>query len=680
MLDFQVTRGGVRKQQLSRSLKTRLPGAGSSPFGWVDVVVVLLIAVLSVPALLWFGHHWTINGNDTARYLLAGSQLITGDALQDVNTVSEYNGGHGPGLPAAVGLLILIFGRETEALVWALRLFALLNPLLAYFLVKRISTPVAGLIAAALVSLLTFNVKSTVAINIDALQLMFYLLSLLALLEAIKRGGSLLAGLSGVLLGVAILTKETAIVDLPLALLAVLLLDWDLRGAIWHYLGVSLVCLPWWVWAYLATGEVYLVGSLPARLRIPILVAVVILLVLALTAYASGMVDRFLADRRRRRWAGLLVTFAWTVMLAGLMLATAFHALGKVSFGVLRPYLANLLEPAIVVAPVLLAVIGYAGWKGFREKGPWRLIALALLFQAPVCLLLTVQRWALRQFLVPQTLVFCVLAALVVAAFSAAWRGRHGPYQIAVAVGAALLAVTLVVLSVQTVRALLPGDLDSGFAGQKPELPAAGRMADWMAENVPAGKRILIVSEPAINVPQANYLRFLDGGHHEWTTLRLDQGICVPRPNFQIGCDPDQNATSRIPPHALWVQETGDMCRVISLSAPNLMEQVRKSDAGYVAIYDDRRFPAILGLSPALRTSGAFDLAHANVSVRRDTGEKRGVVLLKSTGETPGAAPTRMNANTALMLKHCAQAQGPGYEKKLRSKFPNGVTGARGAF
>jgi hypothetical protein len=332
------------------------------------------------------------------------------------------------------------------------------------------------------------------------------------------------------------------------------------------------------------------------------------------------------------------------------------------------------------VVPTLLAVFGYGGWKAFREKGPWRLLALALLFQAPVCLLLVVQRWAVRQFLVPQTLVFCVLAALVVAAFSAAWRDRRGPYQIAAAVGAALLAVTLVASSVQAVRALLPSDLNSGFARQKPVLPAAGRMADWMAENVPARERILIVSEPAINVAQANYLRFLDGGRHEWTTLRLDQGICVPRPNVQIGCDPAQNAISRIPPDALWVQKTGDMCGVISLSAPNLMEQSRQSDAGYVAIYDDRGFPAILGLSPALRTSGTFDLAHADVSVRGGAGEKHGVVLLRSTGETPDATPTRMNVNTALMLKRCERAQGPGYEKKLRSKFPNGVTGARGAF
>ena len=260
-------------------MKSWLPGADSSRFGWADLVVIPLIAILSLPPLLWFGHNWTVSGNDTARYLLAGSQLITGDVSENLNTISQYNGGHGPGLPVLVGSLILLFGRDTETLVWALRLVSLLNPLLAYFLVKRISTPVAGLIAAGLVSLLAFDVRSPVAINIDGLMLTFYLLSLLTLLAAIKRGGSLLAVLSGVVLGVAILTKETAVVDLPLALLAVLLLDWDLRGALCHYLGVSLVCLPWWAWAYLATGEVYLVGALPAGLRFPILVTAVVLFV-----------------------------------------------------------------------------------------------------------------------------------------------------------------------------------------------------------------------------------------------------------------------------------------------------------------------------------------------------------------------------------------------------------------
>ena len=138
----------------SRSWKPWLPGTGSSPFGWADLVVIPLIVVLSVPPLVWFAHHWTVIGNDAGRYLLAGSQLISGQALENLNSISEFNGGHGPGLPALIGSLILLFGHDTAELVWVLRLMALLNPLLAYFLFKRISTPAAGLIAAGLVTLL----------------------------------------------------------------------------------------------------------------------------------------------------------------------------------------------------------------------------------------------------------------------------------------------------------------------------------------------------------------------------------------------------------------------------------------------------------------------------------------------------------------------------------------------
>lgn len=657
-----------------------MSGHGFSPPGWADLAVVPLVLVFSVPPLIWFSHHWTISGNDAARYLACGSRLITGDALEGLNTISGFNGGHGPGLPAIVAFFILLFGRDTEALVWILRLLALLNPLLAYSLVKRISTPLAGLLAAALVSLVAFNVESTVAINIDAALLTFYLLSLSALLEAIKRGGSLLALLSGVLLGIAILTKETAFVDVPLALLAVLLLDWDLRRAVWHYLGLTLVCLPWWIWVYLATGEVYLVGTLPDGLRIPILVAAVILLVLATVAYASGIVDRFLSGERRRRWTGLLLVLFWTVALTGLLLSTASHALIGVSFVESRLFLSHLLAPAIFVVPALLAVVAYASWMAFRERGAWTIVSLALLFQVPVFLLLTVQRWATRQFLVPQTLVLCILAALVVAMGAAAWRGRSRYYRIVGASLATALSLLLLVSCVQSARSLLYEGLVRGLVAQHGTAPQTARMVEWMAENVPSGETILFVSEPGINVAESNYLMFLDGGRHEWKRLRLDQGVCVPRPNVQGDCDTGQNDLSRTKSDALWVHGISGRCRVLSMSASNLMQQSRRSDADYIAVSSDYEFPAILGLPPALRSSGAFGLAHANVALNKITGVKQGTMLLEGTGSPPAAAPTMISQDTAFSLIRCEQPQGTGFLRRIESRFPNGITGPNGPF
>jgi 4-amino-4-deoxy-L-arabinose transferase-like glycosyltransferase len=626
-------------------------------------VVIPLIVVLSVPPLVWFAHHWTVIGNDAARYLFAGSQLISGRALENLKSMSGFNGGHGPGLPALIGSLILLFGRDTAELVWAVRLMALLNPLLAYFLVKRISSPVAGLIAAALVTLLGYNAKTTLAINLDASLLTFYLLALLALLAAIKRNSSLLALLSGVLLGVSILTKETALANLPLALLAVLLLDWDLRRALWHYLGVVLMCLPWWVWAYFASGEVYLVERLPVGLQVPILIATVILTGLAAVAYASGIIARFLADERRRRWSGWFVVLVWTVSLSGLVLTTAAHALGNLSFEALRLYLAELLAPSIVVVPTLLMAVGYAAWKAIRWGGAWRLFALALLFQMPVCLLVTVERWAPRQFLVFQMLVFCALAALVVDASEAALRERGYSGRLVGAVVAASLAILLLAASVERVQALLPENSVSGLSGQHRVASQETEMIDWMAQNLPEGEHILVVSETSINAAQAKYLKFLDGGRHEWTRLHLDQGICKPRPNIQIRCDPEKNAISRIPPNAIWVQRIDGNCRVISLSMSNLLRQVDESRASYVMIAGSPEFPSILELPSALQESDAFEVVHAELAQTGESGVNQGVVLLKSTGRAPKALPTQMNANTMQGLKSCEQVKVQGMRR-----------------
>ena len=641
-----------------------LPETGSPSVGWVDLAVVPLVAVLSLPTLLWFGDHpWTVLGKDAPRYLFAGSELVSGGGLDSLAGVSNYNGGHGPVFPALIGSLILVLGRDTESLVWAMRLTALLNPPLAYFLAKRLSGPAAGLLAAALLTIFGFNVQSTFVLNIDALLLTFTLLSLLALLAAVKGGASspALALLSGVLLGASVLTKETAFANLPLALLAVLLLGWSPRAALWHYLGAALVCLPWWAWRWSATGEVYLIDRLPPSLGLPVSVAAAILAGLASVACASGTASHFLAGERRRRWAGRFVAAAWTISLCVLMLATAGPALAGASPETVGPYLAGILTPAAVVVPVLLVTAGYAVWGSLRRDGPWRLLGLALLFQAPVCLFIVVMGWDPRQFLVAQALLFCALGALVVEAGWAAWRGRGYPARLAGAAVAVPLVILVLVSSVQRVQAMLPEDPAGALSEQHTVAPQASGMIDWTTGHVPEGERILV------NAAQGNYLAYLDGGRHEWAFLRLDQEPCVSKPNIQMECDPDEGAISGIPPEAVWVQRK-EGCTVISLSMPYLMEQVRRTGSDYVMVTGSSKFPGILGLPSVLQESGAFEIVRSEGS--RGT---QGVVLLKSTGRTPKPVPTLMNRDTVADLERCGQTQDRGYPDWLRSAFPNGI-------
>ena len=634
--------------------------------------------VLSVPALLWFAEHWIVFDNDSGRYLLAASQLISGQALEDLNSISEYNGGHGPAFPALIGALIAVLGRDTVELVWAMRLMTLLNPLLAYLLAKRLSNPAGGLMAAALVALLDYNAKNASALSIDVPLLTFYLSALLVLLAAITRNSAVLALLSGALLGVSILTKETALANAPLALLAVLLLDWELRGALWHYMGIVLVCLPWWVWAWSATGEVYLIDRLPTSLQGPVLVTGAIFSVLGAAAYASGLISRFLANERRRRWGGWFVVIAWSVALSGMLLATATYALSKATFEAIRSYLVDVvLSPALVVVPTLLVVVSYVCWKALGHGAPvvCRLLALALLFQVPVCLLVVVERWLPRQFLVPQTLVLCALAALVVEAGEAAFeRGRAYPTRLIGALVAAVLASVVLVGCVVRVQALLPEDPVSVLSNQQRVPSQEAHMVDWMAKNVPKGEHILIVAEPLINKEQA-YVMFLDGGRHEWTKLRLDQGLCEPRPNVQMGCDPARNDISRIPPDAIWVQQmTSKMgkCTFMSLSMSNLLEQIRREDSDYVMIAGPHE-PRYAELPSPLLSSKAFKIAHIEPAREGDPDGTQGVVLLERTGLAPRILPTQMNAKTERSLKRCEQARERGSAEGIRSRFPETV-------
>jgi hypothetical protein len=331
------------------------------------------------------------------------------------------------------------------------------------------------------------------------------------------------------------------------------------------------------------------------------------------------------------------VVLVWPVALTGMLLATSPHALGKLTLEGSATYLSHVLAPAVYVVPTLLVVLAYAAWKAKRERGAWLVLALAMLFQVPVCLLLTVQSWALRQFLLPQVLVFCVLAALLVAAGTTAWRDRVLLRRLSGAMVALVLSALLLVASAQTVQAMLAGYSAYEQTEQRRiPAPLVVKMNHWMAENVPEGERILYVSEAGINIPRADYLMFLDAGRHRWARLKLDQGVCVPRPNAQMNCDPEQNFVSNIPPEPLWVQRFGTDCRVISLSASNLLEQSRQSGADYVVIAGDEKFPPILDLPPAIRTSGTFGLANAYVVVSAP-GVKEGIVLLKSTGQTPRA-------------------------------------------
>ena len=573
----------------------------------------------------------------------------------------------GPVFPGLLGFLMAFFGRNTESLAWCVRLLALVNPLLAYFLVKWMRGPAAGLIAAVLVTLLSYTATNPEALNIDAVLLTMYLLALLTLMVAVQRSTFSLALLSGLLLGASIVTKETAFVNLPLALLAVLFLGWDLRGALWHYLGVALVCIPWWVWVWAVSEQVYLVGRLSGGvLQILAVVATLVFVGLLVAAYLLGMVDRFLANERWRKRTGWVLMLAWVVALTGLLLSTGGAALSNMNLDSLSIYVTARVLPKIAVWPLLLVAGGYVVWRTIRGGSSWRLFAMALLFQFPICLLVTIEGWHPRQFLTPQTLLLCALAALTadaVALLASAVREREYSRWPRLIVAVSLIACLAVSAGVGTWNMLFKHAAEVSEGGRAAS--QALEMTHWIGDNVPEGETL--VAAPLYT----NYMSFLDGDQHALTRLRLDQRQFV-NPTKSNKHTRRKNTVYRTPPNTVWLNVGGGHvpCGATTISVPSVVRQLQQRNTKFLLMAAYPTYPGLLSSSSSLEDSGTFEIVHQEGKVAEDDG----FALLESTEQRPQAAPVWMSANAVLDLRDCMRTTaGPGYAEKIRSKFPQGI-------
>src|SRR5215207_7899974 len=338
---------------------------------WPDLAVFPLVLALSILPLIWFGRNW-IAETDGSRYLLLGWNLISGEGytlLGDTYTL------RGPGFPGLLGGLMLLFGRDVESLAWTARLLTLANPVLMYFLIKRIAGPTAGLLAAAMVTLFGYTATFIEAFNIDAFELTVYLLVALGLL-----------------------------------------IGCSFRGVILHYTGVVAVCLPWWVWVWAASGHVYLLNRFPSKSVILAIVAALALTALLVGAsyWRSGIVARLLANEQWRRGIGWCVVLAPTAVLLVLVVGSSYLATGDSKPNTTLGYIVEQLGGDIRLWYLLPFAGVYVLWETVRGNRLWGFYLALLVLHVPVLLIVLQNQWATRQWLIPEALLCGALAGLVV--------------------------------------------------------------------------------------------------------------------------------------------------------------------------------------------------------------------------------------------------------------------------
>lgn len=590
-------------------------------------------------------------------------------------------------MPGLLGGLMLLLGRDVESLVWAVRLLALANPVLMYFLIKRLAGPVSGLLAAAMVAFFGYTATVWHAFNIDAVQLTVYLLAVLVLLIAVQKDRAGLSLLSGLLLGAAILTKETALTVFPLALFTALLLGWSIRGVLLHYAGVAMVSLPWWIWVWAVSGGVYPLRRLPPGPAILVIAVLVSVALLIIVSYKFGIPARLLVSERRRRWTAWSMVLAWIMPLSILLSIVGGGSDGAP--GAVKQYVAERLIQSTPLWYLLPFAMGYVLWQAARGNRFSEFYLILIALQVPVSLKVLVEQWDIRQWMILQALLYGALAMLAVEVFRAVIRDERRNLLRSLALRAAVVVLAVVLalstaLQVQAEENVYQTDVVVPFRYFDQVNPSVLEMHDWIAENVPEGENILTTWY------YSDQLIFLDDGRHDWTLLEMDCEKDLRGRQRAETCPPDEKIAQAPPQPTLWFEMDED-CRALALSMPTLMRQVEESDSEYVLISQHLYHPDTLYWASNLLLSDAFELAYethppsgtspSQPAAAEITPEfailsnlSSDLVLLKRTDQSPEPVPTQMNWTTVERLISCEQtARGEQYAEEIRSTFPNGI-------
>lgn len=662
-------------------VEVRAPEArarGLARLNGADLGVVVAVLAVSALPLYWFVRNWRVPIDGSwylaqAANLLAGNgYTVFGDAPQTIR---------GPVMPSLLAGLMAIFGRDTASLAGALRVLAVANPLLLYILVRRVAGRPAAALAAVMVTLFGYIASLTQAFNIDSLVLTVFLLATLVLLAARDRDSAVLAFLSGVLLGTAILTKETAILALPLAAVAALLLDWDVPKVARHYLGVLVVCVPWWVWVWWVSGAVYLAAAIPGALLSLGLVLATALAIGGVLLYRRGTLAGWFASEQRRRMVAWALVLTWSAAMGGALLlaGSSVENLGQLSpRAVLRALNKALLQDT--PAGFLLPLGGlYALWQTVRGRRMWSLYLALVIMWMPTLTPVLAINYASRQWLAPQTLLFGALAALVVSAVRRVpyFRAHRAYAPIVPLIGISLIAPILV-LGGQQIATMLTEDAEQTAAPYNMANAGVRDMHEYIARNVPAGESIVMAFQYSYS------MAYMDGLQHRWILLDLD---CVASPRGLAAevCLPSRSVAQAPPPQTVWFQMSKG-CEAVAASLPTLQRQMDAAGTDYLLLAPNRNDGPLLEMVDPLVRSGAFTVAHASyLRIADNPRQTTGLVLLKRTGQPATPPPTSMETASFRSLVSCRKsAAGDGYAASIRASFPNGIAllgenGARSA-
>ena len=276
---------------------------------------ILLGLILLAMGLILFPLQEVSTGPDAAWYIANALNIYQGRGYVDTDWTPVLN--RGPVFPLLIAASFTLFGPSVLHAIWVVRVFFVLSIMLIYLLGLKSYGKWPGFIAALLV-LSSYQINRYASyVLVDVVLPFFVLLFIYLLSWAFERKTVPWFLASGVVLGIAFLVKEMAIVFAPIPFLILLFTAEhrhrrELLLALVSLGGFGLVLLPWVLHVLRVSGDIsWLLGGAGPK----------VLAALSNSGTGSGGVSLI---RRLLRYPSWLVSYYRDTVAANFVLAPLF--------------------------------------------------------------------------------------------------------------------------------------------------------------------------------------------------------------------------------------------------------------------------------------------------------------------------------------------------------------------
>ena len=594
---------------LAETLVSRIPALpASSRLKQLAATTAVTLAVLAL-ALPMLQAEPAALTSDESLYLSEAYNIATG--VGPKYTSQELVSHRAPLYPALLAVPLRLTGGDLSSAYWIPKLVVLALAAAAFLLARQLFGALAGGLAAVLVMSSAFLRTMGTTLFLDGTEALFLLLFLAALWQAFQSESIRWFTLSGVLLGAAFLTKETAILWLPLPIAFALLSSEHRNARIVRGLGAyaaaaGAMLAVWWVWVFAVTDRVYFWGPPDARLAAWSAAVVA-------GAGAAGLAwiaVRKLSGQRLpvlARGAGIALVVCWVGVIFVILEITTWP-FPKEYWRTLPQYLWQIAAPNSQPWPLI--ALG-ALWPLSRiHKDPRaRLLALGLVLFLPFALFVANGTFSYRDLL-PMVYVAYVGAAGL-GAVALRWVSERGS---ALGVGAALvigLAALGLVQTQELTQERLPYDR-TAVTQENWDNPLVHSTARWLHENVPAGAGVMA------SRLYFSHLYVLDEGRHpiyQLPTLRIEPRAgeipFLERITTLFRWEDDRMGPANDDERWLYVQRYPAKLYFVGLSETDLLRDLRERSVDYLVLAGKDAGFSLLTYRDYFEESQAFKLVYA---------------------------------------------------------------------